>query len=230
MKLILYFLLSSYGAVICAASYEDRLLPLHSACAAGHTMLVNKLAYDGININAPERLFQDTALHVAIEHKQERVASLLLNLGSNINAQNVFGMTPLFCAINQELDTVVTMLLAKGVDLTLTLPDGRSALHYAVQKGFFPIVFLLIDAGSVCAAKDKSNKTPLDYCKDSTSVCFFLGKMWQKDQFWQTIETSLLWRQTIMYGNHDNDPRMTEINRYVSCRLRDDIIGPWHNN
>ena len=77
-----------------------------------------------------------TALHLSAEHGAEAITDMLLEAGSNGNAQDVHGWTPLFYALAEhELDIVDTLL--RKSDLSLRTNKRETALHVVLDYGVY---------------------------------------------------------------------------------------------
>ncbi|CAL9144687.1 unnamed protein product [Musa hybrid cultivar] len=83
--------------------------------------------------------------------------------GGNIDARNVFGLTPLHIATWRNHVPIVKRLLAAGAD-----PDSRdgesgwSSLHRALHFGHLAVASVLLQAGASLALEDSKCRTPVD--------------------------------------------------------------------
>jgi methionyl-tRNA formyltransferase len=79
-----------------------------------------------------------SALHVACYNGAAEVAAFLLETGSDVNAGNFRGTTPLMYAKGSvgrpARERIVRMLLAAGANPSLTDEDGRTVLDYAASE------------------------------------------------------------------------------------------------
>jgi len=83
-----------------------------------------------------------------------------LDAGTDVNATNHLGWTPLQVAAQEGLNEIAELLIATGADVNAKRGDtGWTLLHYAVTK---EIAELLITAGADVNAKDNNGGTPLD--------------------------------------------------------------------
>lgn len=88
-----------------------------------------------------------TRLHLAIIYCNRRVASACLEDGDNVDAQDIFGCTPLYYSIGQQQSQLVKLLLDHNTDVTLQ-PDkksGFSVFQLALQTKNEGIIKMLIE-------------------------------------------------------------------------------------
>jgi len=74
----------------------------------------------------------------------EHIVTLLLERNAQINAQDMYGRTPLIGASVQGKPSLVELLLAKKADIHQTSNDGASALTYAARFGKVDVIRLLL--------------------------------------------------------------------------------------
>ncbi|XP_075382575.1 SMC5-SMC6 complex localization factor protein 1 isoform X2 [Mycteria americana] len=109
----------------------------------------------------------ETALHKAcISNKVERLIRLLSSPGTDINAKDYAGWTPLHEACNHGSTVCVREILQRcpEVDL-LSQVDGVTPLHDALSNGHVEIGKLLLQHGGpvLLQQRDSNGKLPLDY-------------------------------------------------------------------
>lgn len=98
-------------------------------------------------------------LYLALRDKSPRVAELLLNWpGTDLNARNSAGETPLMIAALKGEIGMMTAMLNKGVPIHQT---GWTALHYAATGRSVEAVRLLLDRGAPIDARSPNDSTPL---------------------------------------------------------------------
>ena len=105
--------------------------------ACGPSITIHKAAYEG-NISAVKQ-------HLAA--------------GTDVNAKNISGQTPLHRSWTKE---VTELLIAKGADVNVKDNKGSTPLHYAETKGSAE---LIIARGADINAKNERDETPLDIAK-----------------------------------------------------------------
>jgi ankyrin repeat protein len=111
--------------------------------AAGRLSIkkVKKALARGADINAHDvaEFHKITALHRVISYKLsdcsnvEKVLTLLIEAGADINAQDIFGQTPLHLAIRYSDLAMAELLLSKGADIRKTNNKGETAYDYVLK-------------------------------------------------------------------------------------------------
>jgi hypothetical protein len=100
-------------------------------------------------------------LHEAAQEGILETIRQLIETGTNINMQNVFGDTPLLRASKSNRPDAVRMLLEAGANPNIQNKDGITPLHTASEQGYIEIVKTLLDSGSIVDPRDKYGITPL---------------------------------------------------------------------
>ena len=106
----------------------------------------------------------DISIHDAANHYSGKYKAIEQHLaaGTNVNAKDENGKTPLHFAAFQGHTAIAELLIAKGADLNAKDNQGATPLHGASLFGFGLIVELLIDKGADVNAKNDDGDTPLD--------------------------------------------------------------------
>ncbi|KAK6139748.1 hypothetical protein DH2020_026508 [Rehmannia glutinosa] len=101
--------------------------------------------------------------------------SLLKKSGGNINARNLFGLTPLHIATRRNHAPVVRRLLEAGADPNARDGEsGWSSLHRALHFGHLAVACVLLQFGASLTLEDSKSRTPVDLL--SGPVLQTLGK------------------------------------------------------
>ena len=101
--------------------------PLHWACFAGRTNIVDMLLNRGARINATN-MGDDTALHLASSHGHVDCVNLLLRNKADVNALNEHGNTPLHYACFWGFQEISEMLIAAGAQANVANVDGDTPI------------------------------------------------------------------------------------------------------
>ena len=94
-----------------------------------------------------------TALHYLMQSKPQsryfaEMVESLLDAGSDINAVNAIGETPLSTAVYTGASNGVELLLSRGASLDVQINDGHSPLSIAVQQNRHSILRALLERGT----------------------------------------------------------------------------------
>lgn len=132
--------------------------PLHRAAERGLPEVVLGLIRRGANVNArrPER--KDTPLHFAAD---AQVASLLIEHGSEVEALDWSGRSPLHWAAQFGRPDVAALLIQNGAVVDRPANDGAAPLHWASQEDHAEVVRVFLRAGAEVDRRDVHGRTPL---------------------------------------------------------------------
>jgi cytohesin len=107
---------------------------------------------------APDISIYNAAYTGNIEAVKQNLAA-----GTDVNAKNEWGGTPLHYATFGGHKEVVELLIAKGADVNAKDNVGETPLHWAAKEGNKEVVELLIAKGADVNAKDDVGDTPVDW-------------------------------------------------------------------
>jgi hypothetical protein len=105
---------------------------------------------------APDISIHKAAANGNIEAVKQHIAA-----GTDVNAKNKFGVTPLNYAAQLGRKEIVELLIAKGADVNAKDDDGTTPLHGAAGDGHKEIAEQLVDKGADLNAKNDGGFTPL---------------------------------------------------------------------
>jgi len=116
----------------------------------------------GINPEPTTAKAPDISIHAAaitgnIEAVKKHIAA-----GTDVNAKQSNGMTPLHFAAQFDFKELAELLITAGTDVNAKRDDGWTPLHFAAAAGHKEIVELLIANGADVNAKRDGGITPLD--------------------------------------------------------------------
>lgn len=93
---------------------------------------------------------RDTALHFAARNGKIDLVSVLIEAGSDVNMQNVWGNTPLMEAVSYNNKDATWVLLQAECEINhREYKGGETALHIAVKKNYHVITEQLLMTGHV---------------------------------------------------------------------------------
>lgn len=133
------------------------------AVCCGELALARLLQDAGADITVTDKA-GNTAIHLAIEHRQKDMLTYLHSIGLRLNARNKLGMTPLLTEISCNSTEHIPLLHQLGANMHQKHPDGRTPLQYAVTEGFHRCIEPLAMAGAQVNAADSNGNTLLHFC------------------------------------------------------------------
>ena len=108
----------------------------------------------------------DISIHEAAALGNIEAVKQFLDSGTDVNAKDETGGTPLDEAAGWGRKDMVELLIAKGADVNAKFDDdGSTPLHLSAWKGHFETAELLITADADVNAKMEDGDTPLDLAK-----------------------------------------------------------------
>ncbi|XP_045295159.1 fibronectin type 3 and ankyrin repeat domains protein 1 isoform X1 [Leopardus geoffroyi] len=118
------------------ASWETRDLggctALHWAADGGHCNVIEWMIKDGCEVDAADTGSGWTPLmRVSAVSGNQRVASLLIEAGADVNMKDKDGKTPLMVAVLNDHEELVQLLLDKGADASVKNEFGKGVLEMA---------------------------------------------------------------------------------------------------
>jgi len=127
---------------------------------------VESLLGEGIHVDVRGGREQ-TALHIAAETDNLRLAEILLHHQADANARNDVGQTPLFFA---QSGIMATALLNRGAAVYFRDQWNDAAVHEAAQKGYIDVVKQIEAAGGSIMCCGSQGKTPLHFAAQEGAV------------------------------------------------------------
>jgi len=108
----------------------------------------------------------ETALAKASFSGKKDLAEALIKAGSDVNATDDYGVTPLHGTARMGYPEIAALLIANKADVNAKTKSGQSVLSYAAEFGQLEVVKLLLDKGADTTIKDNGGKTALDVAKE----------------------------------------------------------------
>ena len=112
-----------------------------------------------------------TPLHESVrDGEADKALALLQEEGTDVNAQDQNGMTPLhYTATNGEVD-LAELLISRGADVKIRDDEGNTPLHWAVQNSFTAIARMLLENGADPNMMNDEGKTAPDIAEEMDSA------------------------------------------------------------
>lgn len=145
---------ASYKPVGLAAAEAQ----LFVAAADGDGARIMDAIESGADIKAADALRRN-AVFIAAFHKQASSASLLIEAGCAVDAQDLNGMAPLHGAVVVGAIDVAGVLITKGANFNLADASGHTPLHLAAATGQTAMAELLLQNGANPRLKTLSGLT-----------------------------------------------------------------------
>ena len=112
----------------------------------------------------------DISIHEAAALGNIEAVKQFLDSGTDVNAKDKTGGTPLDEAAGWGRKDIVELLIAKGADVNAKFEDdGSTPLHLAAWKGHFETAELLIAKGADVNAKIEDGRTSLDRAEETNN-------------------------------------------------------------
>ena len=145
-------------------STEDGRTALHMAIENGREDFVQLLICNGGSDLGLVTSDGRTGLQLALECGHEDIVRLLVTAGVDVDECFPTGDTPLSLAVENGWLSMAKFLLESNANPNVSLDDGRTSLHTALQAGGDESMLqLLLDSGADCLAADSHFWTPLHY-------------------------------------------------------------------
>ncbi len=157
---------------------ENNFTPLQAALIQNNPEIVIDLIQSGVDVAIP-RLNDHLPLHLILKwntfgaEEIEIILLLLLNHGSNVNARDSYGNTPLHYAVLGQPLKIIRLLLNAGTDVNAINRDGNNPLHLLMESDNTirksEIIQLLLDKDININIINNAGFSPLHICASSGS-------------------------------------------------------------
>ena len=150
--------------------------PLMMATQSGNMALSLRLLQAGASCKGLSEDQVSGLLHHACREGDESIVKVLIADGCNVNRVGAGGCTPLMAAARYGHEKVALMFLRVGANLDVHVKDnvGKTALHWACDKGLAELVRALIDRGSRANEQDRYTCTPVMLAVQSGSMAIVM--------------------------------------------------------
>lgn len=116
---------------------QDGFTALGLASYFGEKEVVKYLIKKGANVNLPANNdFKVAPLHSAVASQDEAMVDSLIEAGADVNARQMNNVVPLHSAAHLGNLPLVLKLMDHGADKYASTTDGKTALDFALEKGF----------------------------------------------------------------------------------------------
>lgn len=122
---------------------EEATSRLFEAAKKGNLADARAALDAGANANASLPGSQETMLHLAVGNRYKAIATLLIDRGAKLEAQNVYGETPLHYAVYTRQIDLVSLLLGKGANTEVQSHAGQNPQQLAAHRNFHAIIGVL---------------------------------------------------------------------------------------
>jgi len=136
--------------------------PLFLAIKLKEYEIVKILIKYKANLEMKENIYEDTPLLAAM--KSEEIASLLIDSGANIHAENKIKDTPIHIATLLNNFPIVKKLYEKGADLNKMNVQSHNPIIFATGNGYIEIFKFLLDNNVNLDVKDVNKEPLLNIC------------------------------------------------------------------
>ena len=109
----------------------------------GHILQLLPNASEAMNLGIQLKFDGLVALHIAARKGHDAIASLLLDMGAEVEAKDRDGQTALHLASSTGHACLVRLLLNRGAKIAARNLDERTALHIAVMEGHEAVLEIL---------------------------------------------------------------------------------------
>jgi len=188
------------------AKLEGGVTPLHIAASEGQKEVVELLITKGADLNAVSimpgyrgapldlasrdnqtetadllrkhggKSAEEDSIHVAAEGGSIEAVKQHLAAGTDVNAKNQLGRTPLHAAAYYGHKEIIELLIGKAADVNIKRRGGWTPLHDAAFGSHKEVVELLIAKGANVNTGNSGGETPLDWAKDKSETADLLRK------------------------------------------------------
>ena len=108
-----------------------------------------------------QRVPSQFSLNEAVRIQDIVLVKALIDAGTDVNAGDELGETPLHEAVVRDYGEISILLIEKGADVNAPDVRGLTPMHAAAWGGYGDMVDLLISKGADINARDKDGVTPL---------------------------------------------------------------------
>lgn len=141
-------------------------------CENNYFEVIEFLINNGADINSHQSYFKETPLHriCARANPKIDIVKLFLDKGSEVNAENISGKTPMFYCNFSYSTELLNLLIKYGADVKHTDKYKNTILHNDYSdcnvEAFEDFLKILISHGLNINSKNNAGHTPLYLCQN----------------------------------------------------------------
>lgn len=146
---------------------------LHLAVEGGNWKAIKYFVSNGANINITNKYGEMPIHFMGLTEKNfDKILSVLLLHGTDINAKSKSGNTPILCATyHGSSETELKQMVENGADWKICNMDGKSVLHLSVEYGNLKAFKYFVSIGANINIINKYGDTPVHFLS-LTRKCF----------------------------------------------------------
>ena len=148
---------------------ENGWTPIYQSIMSNNLKALYDLLKLGANPDIPNNL-GETPLYLSVDTNNYDALIILLQYNSNCNLAKNNGNTPLHIAVKKNLDSFISALLRNNADPNIVNKlYSQTPMHLAIINKVDETILVEFNMakGDIYNLKDKYDKTPFDYAKDS---------------------------------------------------------------
>ena len=212
---------------------ENGYKPVYCSILEENIQALNELLILGANPNIPN-ILGETPLYLSVDKSNLDALIILLQHNADCNISTKRGNTPLHLAIQKNEENIIQILLRNNADPNIKNNlYGQTATHLAIINKYDDDILNLLKEkkADIFNIKDKFNKTPFDYAKESKDENYInlILKIFGKNnnnsnnnyiekqmQTWNKKKTSKNKPNEYRYLNEDKIINNTDRNKYIN--------------
>jgi ankyrin repeat protein len=140
---------------------------IHFVAKTGPLAALEALIEANADADLTEPLERETAIHIAASNGQLAIVRYLVSKNVNLDAQNLYGQTPLVVATTEAIQTT---LLNAGASPNITSADDIPVLHKAIRLGSVGTIRKLVEKRANVNALDADGYSPLRLAYDHSGI------------------------------------------------------------
>lgn len=154
---------------------------LHDAAASGNVRIAQYVLLKTGNVDAKGGKQNSTPLIIASRRGYYEIVKLLLDNGANINLKNDLGVTALMSAARGDNVETIKLLLSHGAKVNdKSYQKKRTALEYAVKRGNYKSVELLLAKGADTARLKQNIEMTISHLKGIPDAPEYIKNRYRK--------------------------------------------------